>query len=564
MPGEDRIAYFSMEMALSPDLPTYSGGLGVLAGDTLRAAADLGLPVVGVSLVHRAGYFHQRLDDGGRQAEQPVRWKPAAWLTKTPASASVSIEGREVHLVAWRFEVRGVSGHVVPVYLLDADVPSNDARDRRLTDALYGGDHAHRLAQEIVLGIGGVRILRSAGLNSIGTFHMNEGHAALLAAELLREHALRIGVPIDSESAAKLVREQCVFTTHTPLAAGHDRFPLDMARHVAGDGAVFLRSPFFVQDGVLDTTHTALSLSRFANAVSKRHAEVTRRMFPGREIHPITNGVHPATWVSPHVLPMLDRWAEGWKRDSAALAGVANAPIGEILAAHRAAKEAMIRRVNREANAGLSPDAFTLGIARRCTPYKRLDLILSDMPRLERLADEFGPVQIVFAGKAHPRDGGGKDMLARLTAAARSSSDGVRIVFVPNYDLDLAASLVAGVDVWGNVPVRPLEASGTSGMKAAMNGVPSLSVLDGWWLEGCEEGVTGWAVGPDEEPRDDHEQWVRDGAALFEALERSILPLYRNPDGWAEVMKGAISRNGPKFSTHRMVREYATKAYGLA
>ncbi|GJQ29329.1 MAG: alpha-glucan phosphorylase [Phycisphaerae bacterium] len=553
-----------MEVALSADLPTYSGGLGVLAGDTLRAAADVGLPMVGVTLLHRAGYFHQRLTGDGRQVEEPARWRPESWLTRTAGTASVSIEGREVHVVAWRFDVVGHGGHTVPVYLLDCDLAVNDPADRRLTDALYGGDHAHRLAQEIVLGIGGVRVLRSLGLDTLGTYHMNEGHAALLTAELMRELALRIGAPIDSEAAARLVRERCVFTTHTPLAAGHDRFSFDLTRQVAGEGAVFLRAPAFVHDHVLDTTRTALGLSRFANAVSRRHAEVTREMFPGHMIHAITNGVHPATWVHPTMREVWDRHAPGWQGDSAALAGLTRVPGWDVLAAHRRVKAAMVRRVNHEANAGLTPEAFTLGVARRCTPYKRLDMILADVPRLERLAAMHGPIQIVFAGKSHPRDGGGKEMLARLTAAARASSDLVRVAFVPNYDLSLAADLVAGVDVWVNVPVRPLEASGTSGMKAAMNGVPSLSVLDGWWVEGHEEGVTGWAIGDDEPPREEHEQWARDAEALYEKLERVIVPLYHaRPEAWAEVMKGVVTRNGPRFSTHRMVREYAEQAYGV-
>ncbi|CAG0949671.1 glycogen phosphorylase [Phycisphaerales bacterium] len=564
MPDKPRVAYFSMEIALDPAIPTYSGGLGILAGDTLRAAADLALPVVGVTLLHRTGYFFQKIDEEGRQTESPVRWVPEGHLERTAAQASVSIEGREVHLSAWRYTVKGPAGGAVPVYLIDAHSDLNDAGDRHLTDSLYGGDQRYRLAQEIVLGIGGVRILRSLGFTDLDRYHMNEGHAALLTAELLRERALELGAGIDSEVAARLVREQCTFTTHTPLAAGHDRFPIDLVRAVAGERQVIARSPFFIKDGLLDTTHTALALSRYANAVSRRHAEVSRRLFPGSTIDSITNGVHPATWVCQPMAALLDRAAPGWRTDGAALSEVSQTPDPVLWGAHVSAKRALIRRIDRDANAGLVEDAFTIGVARRCTPYKRLDLILSDASRLRAIAAEYGPVQVVFAGKAHPRDGGGKEMIERLNAASRASSPPVRIAFIPGYDMELAAAMVAGCDLWINVPQRPLEASGTSGMKAAMNAVPSLSVLDGWWIEGCEEGVTGWAVGEDHPPIDYHEEWRQDAEALYDKLGRVILPMfYKDRPAWIKVMRGAISRNGPRFCTQRMMREYAAKAYDL-
>lgn len=559
-----RISYFSMEVGLDAVLPTYSGGLGVLAGDTLKAAADLGLPLVGVTLLHRAGYFHQTLDAEGRQREQPVRWSPAEQLRLTPARASVSIEGREVRLQAWRRDVIGAGGHVVPVLFLDADVEGNAAADRRLTDQLYGGDQRYRLSQEVILGIGGIRVLRSLGFGTLKTYHMNEGHAALLTAELLRETSLATGVAIDSEAAAKAVRSQCVFTTHTPLAAGHDRFPLDLVREVAGEGQVISRSPLFVKDGLFDTTHTALSLSRFANAVSKRHAEVSRQMFPGSPIDWVTNGVHAGTWVATPIARLLDDACRGWRANTDQLAGAEKISDESLMAAHDACKETLLRRVNHDTNAGLSRTALTIGVARRCTPYKRLDLILSDWSRLVRIADAHGPIQILFAGKTHPRDDAGKDMLQRLEHAGRVMPDNVRAVFLPGYDMDLGAQMVAGCDVWLNVPKRPLEASGTSGMKAAMNGVPSLSVLDGWWLEGCREGVTGWAVGEDHPPRDWDDEWHADADALYHTLERKIAPLYfGDRPGWAKVMRSSIAMNGPKFSTHRMMREYASRAYGV-
>lgn len=551
------VAYFSMEIGIETALPTYSGGLGVLAGDTLRAAADLNLPVVGVTLLHRGGYFHQRIDDSGHQTETPVRWNVADELELTPAQASVAIDMTEVRVRAWRRDIVGATGARVPVYFLDTDLESNPESHRRLTDQLYGGDHWYRLRQEVLLGIGGIRILRSLGYPRLAAYHMNEGHSALLTAELLREKSLELGVAIDSEAAAKEVRAQCLFTTHTPVAAGHDRFALDMVRSVAGDHAIFARAPFFIRDGLLDTSHAALTLSRFANAVSKRHGEVARRMFPEFAIQSITNGVHGPTWASPQIAGLLDVHTPRWRTDASALVNATKIPGEALWNAHQEAKRAMIRRVNRDVNAGLSVDAFTIGIARRATPYKRLDLILSDPGRLKQIAEKHGPIQIIFSGKSHPRDGGGKELIERIHAAIREFSGDCRVTFVPRYAMDLAAHLVAGCDLWLNCPQRPLEASGTSGMKAAFNGVPSLSVLDGWWVEGWEEGVTGWAIGEDHPPIAYEREWQEDEESLYTSLSTRVLPAFKDRAGWTKIMASTISKGGSRFNTLRMVREYA-------
>lgn len=553
------VAYFSMEIAIDSAIPTYSGGLGVLAGDTLRAAADLGLAVIGVTLLHRRGYFHQRIDDSGRQTEAPVRWNVADELHATPARAGVAIDGTEVHIRAWRRDIVGVKGGVVPVFLLDTDLEPNSESHRRLTDQLYGGDHWNRLRQEVVLGIGGIRILRSLGYGTLGAYHMNEGHSSLLTAELLREQSLAMGVAIDSKAAADAVRSQCLFTTHTPVPAGHDRFALDMVRSVAGEASIVTRAPFFIRDGLLDTSHAALTLSRFANAVSKRHGEVARRMFPEFRIGAITNGVHGPTWASPPIAALLDRYTPEWRTSPGALAEAAKIPGEALLAAHQVAKRALVRRVNREVNAGLSAETFTIGIARRATPYKRLDLILSDPARLQRIAAVHGPIQIIFSGKSHPRDGGGKDLIERIHTAIRDLSGAATVTFVPRYDMELAACMVAGCDVWLNCPQRPLEASGTSGMKAAFNGVPSLSVLDGWWVEGWEEGVTGWAIGTDHPPTAYEREWQDDAAALYLALESKVIPAFKDRQAWARIMGDVMGRNASRFNTLRMVQEYAAQ-----
>jgi starch phosphorylase len=556
-----------MEIALASTIPTYSGGLGVLAGDTLRAAADLGLPLVGVTLVHRAGYFAQTIDQNGRQHEGPVQWEPSQFLAPTGASTSLAVQGGEVRLTAWRYDIRGAGGHVVPVFLLDADVEGNDPPDRRLTDALYGGDHRYRLCQELILGVGGVRMLRALGYADVHRYHMNEGHSSLLTAELLRERGTADDRAIDDPQEVNWVRERCCFTTHTPVAAGHDKFELDMVREVVGGLQVLARSPLFVKDRLLDTTHAAMNLSAYTNAVSKKHGEVARAMFPGRAIDSITNGVHPGTWAGPHMGALLDRAAPGWRGDGELMARAESVSAAEVAAAHQSAKSEMMQRVNSVTGGGFDDRAFTIGCARRATPYKRLDLILSDPQRLRAMAAAHGPIQLVFAGKAHPRDGGGKDLIASIIhkgeTLRKPGAGEVRVAFLPGYDMDLARLLVSGADIWLNTPIRPLEASGTSGMKAAMNGVPSLSVPDGWWIEGCEEGVTGWAVDGDQ-ALEGSEQWRRDAASLYEKLERVILPLYRaGPEAFGQVRKAAVVRNGARFNTHRLVREYQLKAWGL-
>lgn len=558
------VAYFSMEIALESGLPTYSGGLGVLAGDTIKAAADLGVPLVAVTLLHRKGYFFQRLV-GRTQVAEPVSWWPSEWLEPTPARVVVELDGTRVAIRAWRRTVRGAGGASVQVIFLDTDLEENESQHRGLTDRLYGGDHDHRLRQEVVLGVGGVRALRALGIEDCRAYHMNEGHAALLTAELLREHEARTGQAASSDQAAAAVRALCVFTTHTPIPAGHDRFGLDQVRRITGPEQVYATSPLFVLDGELHTTHAGLSLSRFANGVSRRHGEVSARMFPDSRIEYITNGAHTSTWAAAPMAALFDRVAPGWRLDAARLEAVRNAGDADLVSAHRESKSALIRRVNRETNAGLCERDFTIGLARRATGYKRLSLIFSDPQRLAHLASVHGPIQIVMAGKAHPKDGGGAHVLHDLMEVADSPPQGVRVVFLPGYDMDLAGMLVAGSDVWLNTPERPMEASGTSGMKAAINGVPSLSILDGWWLEGCEEGVTGWAIGDDGPIRPHPEGWDQDASALYDALDRAVLPLFRaDGPGWAAVMRGAISRNGPRFSAHRMVREYAARAWGVS
>jgi len=555
------VAYFSMDLALESDIPTYSGGLGVLAGDMLRSAADLGFPLLGVSLLYRKGYFHQHLDAAGNQSEADDGWRPEGRLTELPARVSVEVEGRSVQLRAWRYCIEGVRGKELPVFLLDSDVPENAPEDRGLTDHLYGGDHRYRLMQEVVLGIGGIRMLRALGYIDVRTFHMNEGHSALLALALLHE---RLGErPIATADAGDLeaVRQRCVFTTHTPVSAGHDRFDWDLVHQVLGEEHTsFLEQ---VSPGErLNMTHLALRFSRYVNAVAMRHAQVSREMFPEHTIHAITNGVHAATWVAPSFARLYDRRVPDWRLDSADLRHAVAIPLHEIDEAHVEAKRRLLHAVANRSDRMLMPGTFTIGFARRAATYKRADLVFSDLERLRRLTDHVGPIQFVYSGKAHPQDVGGKDVIRRVFEAHRALRDEIPIVYLEDYDMELGALICAGVDLWLNTPERPLEASGTSGMKAALNGVPSLSVLDGWWVEGHIEGVTGWAIGGS--PWEGGGDPAGEADSLYTKLESSIVPMfYGARERYNEVMRSSIALNGSFFNTERMVRQYAANAYGL-
>jgi starch phosphorylase len=558
--AQGTIAYFSMEIALESGIPTYSGGLGVLAGDTLRAAADLGLPMVGVTLLHRQGYFAQRLEADGTQHEDAAAWPVAERLESTEGVCTVEVAGRQVAVRAWRYLIRGVNGARVPVLLLDTDVSGNDPSDRRLTDRLYGGDLRYRLSQEVILGVGGVRMLRALGYTRLARFHMNEGHAALLALELLAEEQAHTGEPVDE--TIERVKRRCVFTTHTPVPAGHDQFDLDLARGVLGPTRIETLQTLKCCNTVLNMTLVALELSHYVNGVTRRHGEVSRTMFPGYPIGSITNGVHSTTWTAPPFAALYDRYVPDWRRDSFSLRYASSIPLDAIRDAHREAKAELVRTVNDRTPARFDPDRFTLGFARRATAYKRPTLLLRDAARLRRLGASRGSLQVVFSGKAHPQDAEGKRLIREIVACGATLGPEVRLAYLPDYDLDLARRVTAGVDLWLNTPKPPLEASGTSGMKAAHNGVPSLSVLDGWWLEGHVEGITGWAIGSLERGTAAEATDEEDARHLYDALEQTIVPLHGDrPARWANVMRLTIAVNASFFNAHRMLQEYVIQAY---
>lgn len=579
------IAYFSMEIALEDGMPTYSGGLGVLAGDTVRSAADLEVPMVAVTLLHRKGYFYQRLDSQGRQTEEPVEWSVDDFLEEMPVRTSVTLEGRDVRLRAWRYSVTGITGRPAPVYFLDADLSENSDWDRKLTHFLYGGDPRYRLCQEVVLGIGGVRMLRALGYGHIRRFHMNEGHSALLTLELLEEAAQRAGRTTISREDIETVRAQCVFTTHTPVPAGHDQFSLDLVTRVLArrvEDFLDMKDVFFVDlvnrvlrhsrhsfdvdetsqgERTLNMTYLALNLSGYVNGVAKKHGEVSRLMFAGYTVDAITNGVHAATWTAAPLQELFDRHIPHWRQDNFSLRYALTLPKAEVWEAHMRAKKQLIGRINRAANSGMDVDVLTLGFARRATPYKRPGLLFTDLGRLRKIAASGAGLQLVFAGKAHPRDQDGKQLIREVFEAAEALEQEIKTAYLENYDLSLARLMTSGVDLWLNTPQPPNEASGTSGMKAALNGVPSLSILDGWWIEGHINGITGWAVGDPPESNQNRDRFS-DAASLYDKLEGVILPLfYQDRERFIDVMRHCIALNGSFFNTQRMVNQYVMKAY---
>jgi glycogen phosphorylase len=580
--GERKIAYFSMEIALESAIPTYSGGLGVLAGDTVRSAADLQVPMVAISLLHRAGHFHQRFDETGWQREDPVEWKVEQFLTEMPARTTLTVEGRKVCLRCWKYQVQGVGGYSVPVYLLDTDLSENSEWDRKLTSVLYGGDSRYRLCQEAVLGVGGVRMLRALGYERFDRFHMNEGHASLLTLELLQEAAGKMERNHIALSDLASVRQKCIFTTHTPVPAGHDQFPLsalgaalgfreDLSDVLDPDMAVRVfgrheppgeRKSFSGGEAMLNMTYLGLNMSRYVNGVAKRHGQISRLMFAGYHIDAITNGVHAATWTSPHFQALYDCHIPDWRQDNFSLRHAESVPGPDIWEAHTRAKTELLAYVNEEHKPTMKPEVFTIGFARRVTAYKRADLLFADLERLTKIATEGGGLQLIYAGKAHPSDQEGKRLICRILELKERLKDSITIAFLPNYDLALAKLITAGVDLWLNTPQPPLEASGTSGMKAALNGIPSLSIVDGWWMEGLIEGITGWAIGDEKRPREDEGSGSRDAASLYEKLEHVIIPMFcGDRNRFIEIMRHAIAVNGSFFNTQRMLQQYVLSAY---
>ncbi len=540
-----------MEIGLSAKIHTYSGGLGVLAGDTVRSSADLKLPVVAVTLVSKKGYFRQELTPEGVQVEHPDPWNPPESLSLLPTQIRVQIQNRDVLVNAWQYTEQSQTGGLVPVYFLDTDVEGNTYEDRQLTSFLYGGDETYRLKQEIVLGIGGVRMLQALGID-VRKYHMNEGHSSLLALELLRS----FGMDVDK------VRNLCVFTTHTPIEAGHDKFSYDLVRDVMGEFVPFDALRNLGGQDSLNMTRLALNLSNYINGVAKRHRDLSKEMFPGYVIHAVTNGIHSYTWTCESFKQLFNRHIPGWANEPEMLVRIDGIPDEEIWRAHLQTKDVLFDYVKKANNVDLDKGVLTLGFARRATEYKRGDLVFSDLEKLRRVNSQ-GKLQFVFAGKAHPKDEVGKKLIKRIFDQAQRLKEELKIVYLENYDIDIASKLVSGVDVWLNTPLPPQEASGTSGMKAAHNGVINFSVLDGWWIEGWIEGITGWSIGPrPEEGLSLEKRGIMELDDLYGKLEHLIVPMfYSEGSEWVKMMKNSIGKIAYYFNSQRMMRRYVTEAY---
>lgn len=525
-----------MEVGLNSKIPTYTGGLGVLAGDTLKAAADMQFPMIGVTLLAKYGYFFQRIEDGA-QKEMAVSWKVNDFLEPLDTTVTVKVAGEDVKVGCWIYHIKGIDGYQIPLLFLHTDFPENSESARSISDVLYGDGPGYRLQQEIVLGIGGVRMLNALGLTDIKHYHMNEGHAAFLTLELHKELN-------DFEQ----VKQKCIFTTHTPIPAGHDIFDMKLVQGILDPELFGILMQRYSSNPTLNLTELALDYSDYINGVAKKHTEVSKTMFPNYHINSITNGVHAGTWVSTHFQKVFDARIPGWKSDPQLLSSATEISNEEIWNAHVECKKQIIDFANATTNAGMDYDYFTIGWARRFTSYKRPDFIFHDLKRLLEIAKNKGPVQIIYSGKAHPKDTAGKELISEIVRMSQQESADVKMVYLPNYDMYLSKFITSGVDVWLNTPAPPNEASGTSGMKCALNGIPQISVLDGWWWEGHKEGKTGWAFSTPEE--------------LYDLLDKEIIPTYYNDRvKWQETMKQAIALNGSFFNTHRMLNEYIKYAY---
>ena len=548
---DPRIAYFSMEIGVLNNMPTYSGGLGVLAGDIVKSSADLRLQMVAITLASRKGYFRQKITEQGEQLEFPDEWDPSKTLSRMPNTVTVNIEGRTVKVQAWLYEYQSITGGMVPILFLDTDIEENAPEDRRITDSLYGGDKTYRLKQEIVLGIAGTRLLKKLPFK-IRKYHMNEGHSSLLTLELLKENGM------DSEK----VRNLCVFTTHSPVEAAFDQFSYDLVQQVLGNE--YLRSEIEQYAGTqnLNMAYLALNLSKYINGVSLAHVDFSRRLFPGRYIRAVTNGVHSFTWTNVFFRQLFDKYIPGWTNEPILLAKASEIPNRDVWDAHVKAKDNLLTYVEKANGVKLDPEALTIGFARRATGYKRSTLIFSDLHRLTDISRK-EKIQMIFAGKAHPNDGGGKELIKQIHGYANKLKDQINVVYLENYNMDIGAKLTSGVDVWLNTPLPPMEASGTSGMKAAHNGVINFSVLDGWWMEGCIEGVTGWAIGPHpSELLVESERRELELQDLYSKLEYLIIPtFYTQKDAWITLMKNSIAKIAYYFQTQWVVRRYITEAY---
>ena len=553
---ETKIAYISMEIALESNIPTYSGGLGILSGDTVRSAADLEIPMVGICLCYSSGYFYQLFNERGEQKEKEIEWSFFYEFDKVEEPIRVKIEDKDVKVSAWLYKIIGQSGHILPIYLLTTDVEGNELWMKKMTGSLYDATSRwNRIVQEMILGIGGVKLLKSQGYDNIKTYHINEGHGAFATLELYNEL-----------KSIEKVKQKVVFTTHTPVPAGHDRFDDGLVRQVFLDRFPSEIRKLAYEGSQLNMTLLAMNLSRYINAVSKKHGEITKKMFPNQEIDYITNGIHLPFWVSKPIRKIFDRKWPNWKANPRLLENAIELDDLEIFDAHIENKFNLMNYQKGHSWNLLDEELITVAFARRFATYKRAVLLFHDIDRLGKICKD--NVQFIFAGKAHPNDEDGKSFIKQIFESGEYlyKNYGVKVVLMENYNIDLAHMLISGVDIWLNTPERFKEASGTSGMKAALNGVLNLSVQDGWWLEGYKMNrLAGWPIGPDDSNPNDPKisnDWNIDAEALYNILQNEIINCYMDHDEWVFKQKNAIAL-AAYFNTHRMIEEYADRAYKL-
>jgi len=539
-----KIGYFTAEIGLWSDLKTYSGGLGVLAGDHVKSAADAGIPLVGVTLLYREGYGTQQLDNLGNQTETFPNLDPNQHMTKTSIEFSLNLDNTQIKISVWKVEIEGISGHVVPVYFLDTFHEDNTPEHCSLSGRLYGGDDNTRIRQEYILGVGGVKLFDFID-EVLSGIHLNEGHCTFALLELLEKGWTR-----------QYLSDHTLFTTHTPVPAGHDRFDWDLVRHIIGDklpqdAIELVKIAGDSENGNrCSMSHLAVGLCTSVNAVSKLNAEVASTMFANRVITPITNGVHHMTWTSDSMSTLFDKFIPGWKENPNLLQNANNLPNHELVKYREQARELLRNRVKNDTGVELFKDRLTIGFARRFATYKRANLVFHDLERLTKIGAD--KIQFVFSGKAHPRDNGGKDLIRSIFESASNIESSIPVAFLEDYDMQIGLDMTSGVDIWLNNPIRPMEASGTSGMKAAMNGVPNCSILDGWWPEACIHGKNGWAIGSAEDDRND----IRDANNLYNVIENEVLPVWESSiDNWANIMKSSIIASS-NFTGNRMIQDY--------
>ncbi len=538
------VCYLSAEVGLESSLHTYSGGLGVLAGDHLKSAADADMDLVGVTLLYRQGYGRQHLDADGMQTESYVEIDPSDHLVDSGIEIALPMDGKTLVSRIWVREVVGVGGSIVPVLFLDTRHEDNAEEHASLGDRLYGGDDGNRIRQEYLLGVGGVRAAQALGVEIDG-LHLNEGHCTFALLEMMRQGW-------DRETLAN----RTLFTTHTPVPAGHDRFGWEDVRSVVGDLLPDDAESLVIEAGDPERgsrcsmSHLAAALAGSMNAVSNLNAFVASTMFGEAHVSPITNGVHHLTWTSAPIADLFDTHLYGWRTDSALLSHAGRIPDGDLADARGLARSVLRDLVRAASGVSLDSERLTIGFARRFATYKRADLVFQDLDRLRSFGT--GRLQFVFAGKAHPRDEGGKGLIRSVHEAASSLGKDIPVVFLEDYSMATGLAMTSGVDVWLNNPVRPMEASGTSGMKAAMNGVPNCSILDGWWPEACEHGVNGWAIGDADSERDDR----RDATAVLDALEHEVLAAWdEGGSRWASLCRASIATSA-RFTGARMISDY--------